>query len=98
MTLDGVDKNIETIIGLRDELEKINFDLQQNVINNLAMLKKTPKDISLLLLSTGDYSPSLIDIINIKNPLNIQWIEETKTKAIESLDWHKKELRRVLCV
>lgn len=98
LTLDDVDRNIETIIGLRDELEKVNFDLRQNVINNLAMLKRTPKDMSLLLLSTGDYSPSLTDIVNIKNTLNIQWIEETKTKAIESLDCHTKELRRVLCV
>ena len=98
LTLDDVDRKIKTIIGLRDKLEKVSPDLQKTVINNLAMLKKTPKDISLLLSSTGDCSPSLIDIINIKNTLNIQWIEETKTKAIESLDWHTKELRRVLCV
>lgn len=98
LTLDDIDKNIETITGLRDKIEKINPEVRQNIINNLILLKRTPNNTSELLLPVQNYSPQLRDILNIKNILNIQWIEEAKKQAREALDLQEKELRRVLCV
>lgn len=98
LTLDDIDKKIETLTGLRNKIEEINPELRQDVINNLILFKKTPKNISSLLNNTEGYSPQLRDILNIKNILNIQWIEETKKQAREALDLQEKELRRVLCV
>lgn len=98
LTLDNIDKKIETLTGLRNMIEEINPERRQMVINNLILLRRTPNDISVLLEETGKYSPQLRDILNIKNTLNIQWIEEAKKQARKTLDLQEKELRRVLCV
>lgn len=98
LTLDDIDKNIETLTGLRDEIEEINPDFRQNIINNLILLNRTPNNVSELLVEHGLSSPKLQDILNIKNTLNIQWIEEVKKQARDILDLQKEKLRRVLCV
>lgn len=98
LTLDDIDKNIETLTGLRNKIEEINPEFRQNVITNLIRLNRTPNNISELLQVPGLYSLQLQDILNIKNTLNIQWIEEAKKQARETLDLQEKELRRVLCV
>lgn len=98
LTLDDIDKKIETLTGLRNKIEEISPIFRQNVINNLILLKRTPKNMSALLYNVSDYSPQSRDILNIKNTLSIQWIEEAKKQARETLDLQEKELRRVLCV
>ena len=98
LTLDDIDKKIETLTGLRNKIEEINPELRQNVINQLILLRRTPNNMSELLLPVSNYLPQLRDILNIKNILNIQWIKEAKKQARETLDLQEKELRRVLCV
>ena len=98
LTLDGIDKKIEMLTGLRNKIEEINPVFRPNIINNLILLKRTPKNISSLLINVEGYSPQFRDILNIKNTLNIQWIEEAKKQAREALDLQAKDLRRVLCV
>ena len=93
-----IDKKIEMLTGLRNKIEEINPVFRPNIINNLILLKRTPKNISSLLTNVEGYSPQFRDILNIKNTLNIQWIEESKKQAREALDLQAKDLRRVLCV